>query len=97
MKVNFIWLIQSIHRYLAIMIVLMIILHIFHMYIISSFKKPCELSGSNCTNYIFRCNRLFFILGPNMVLGNKNYNKRTEAISMIGSPLVELSRKNTSV
>ena len=43
-KENFSWLIQSIHRWSASMIVLMMILYVFHVYLTGGFKKPHELT-----------------------------------------------------
>ncbi|KAJ0009895.1 hypothetical protein Pint_33165 [Pistacia integerrima] len=83
-EANFGWLIRSVHRWSASMTVLMIILHVFCVYLIGGFKKPCKLTwaivrGSSGRNdHIFWCNRLFFTLGPNWVSGSQNYNGRTE-------------------
>ena len=43
-EVNFGWLIRSIHRWSASMMVLMMILHIFRVYLTGGFKKPRELT-----------------------------------------------------
>eukprot|EP01018_Ginkgo_biloba_P040936 Gb_17283 [translate_table: standard] len=42
-KVKFGWLIRSVYRWLASMTVLMMILHVFHVYLTGGFK-PCELT-----------------------------------------------------
>ncbi|KAK8271444.1 hypothetical protein V6Z11_D11G260900, partial [Gossypium hirsutum] len=41
---NFGWLIRSVHRWSSSMMVLMMILHIFRVYLIGGFKKPQELT-----------------------------------------------------
>ncbi|KAL1368067.1 hypothetical protein AAHE18_02G093800 [Arachis hypogaea] len=43
-KANFGWLIRSVHRWSASMMVLMMILHVFRVYLTSGFKKPRELT-----------------------------------------------------
>ncbi|KAG4138240.1 hypothetical protein ERO13_D07G122550v2 [Gossypium hirsutum] len=43
-KANFGWLIQLVHRWSASMMVLMMILHVFHVYLTGVFKKPRELT-----------------------------------------------------
>nr|ASK39643.1 cytochrome b6 [Rhodochaete parvula] len=43
-NVNFGWLIRSIHRWSASMLVLMMILHSFRVYLTGGFKKPRELT-----------------------------------------------------
>jgi cytochrome b6 len=43
-EVNFGWLIRSIHRWSASIIVLIIILHIFRVYLTGGFKRPRELT-----------------------------------------------------
>ena len=43
-EVNFGWLIRSIHRWSASMMVLMMILHVFRGYLTGGFKKPRELT-----------------------------------------------------
>jgi cytochrome b6 len=43
-EVNFGWLIRSIHRWSASMMVLMLILHVFRVYLTGGFKKPRELT-----------------------------------------------------
>jgi len=42
--VNFGWLIRSVHRWSASMMVLMMILHVFRVYLTGGFKKPRELT-----------------------------------------------------
>ena len=43
-QVNFGWLIRSIHRWSASMMVLMMVLHVFRVYLTGGFKKPRELT-----------------------------------------------------
>ncbi|KAL8261073.1 hypothetical protein R6Q59_025122 [Mikania micrantha] len=43
-EANFGWLIRSVHRWSASMMVLMMILHVFRVYLIGGFKKPRELT-----------------------------------------------------
>ncbi|MFS7998633.1 putative cytochrome b/b6, di-hem cytochrome, transmembrane, cytochrome b6, PetB [Helianthus anomalus] len=43
-EANFGWLIRSVHRWSASMVVLMMILHVFRVYLTGGFKKPCELT-----------------------------------------------------
>lgn len=41
-EANFGWLIRSVHRWSASMMVLMMILHVFRVYLTGGFKKPHE-------------------------------------------------------
>ncbi|KAI3898066.1 hypothetical protein MKX03_002137 [Papaver bracteatum] len=43
-EANFGWLIRSVHQWLASMMVLMMIMHVFCVYLTGGFKKPCELT-----------------------------------------------------
>ena len=43
-SVNYGWLIRSIHRWSASMMVLMLVLHVFRVYLTGGFKKPRELT-----------------------------------------------------
>ena len=43
-SVNFGWLIRSIHRWSASMMVMMMVLHVFRVYLTGGFKKPRELT-----------------------------------------------------
>nr|KJB09269.1 hypothetical protein B456_001G132300 [Gossypium raimondii] len=43
-EANFGWLIQLVHRWSASMMVLMMILHVFRVYLTGVFKKPRELT-----------------------------------------------------
>ena len=42
--VSFGWLIRSVHRWSASMMVLMLILHVFRVYLTGGFKRPRELT-----------------------------------------------------
>merc|ERR1712137_917806 len=62
-EVNFGWLIRSIHRWSASMMVMMMILHIFRVYLTGGFKKTKGINmgyGRNscgCNSFIW-CNRI---------------------------------------
>merc|ERR1711933_523137 len=43
-SVNFGWLIRSVHRWSASMMVMMMVLHVFRVYLTGGFKKPRELT-----------------------------------------------------
>ena len=43
-EANFSWLIRSVHQWSASMMILMMILHVFCVYLTGGFKKPCELT-----------------------------------------------------
>ncbi|CAN6815295.1 unnamed protein product [Brassica oleracea var. botrytis] len=43
-EANFGWLIRSVHRWSASMMVLMMIMHVFRVYLASGFKKLHELT-----------------------------------------------------
>ncbi|KAL3646572.1 hypothetical protein CASFOL_009539 [Castilleja foliolosa] len=45
-EANFGWLIRSVHRWSASMMVLMMILHVFRVYLTGGFKKPLLLNGA---------------------------------------------------
>ena len=78
--VNFGWLIRSIHRWSASMMVLMMILHVFRVYLTGGFKKPRELTWVTgvimavCT-VSFGGNRLLPSMGPGGILGGQNCNR----------------------
>ncbi|KAG6540617.1 hypothetical protein Mapa_017946 [Marchantia paleacea] len=84
-EVNFGWLIRSVHRWSASMMVLMMILHIFRVYLTGGFKKPRELTG-----YSLPWDQIGY-WAVKIVTGVP------EAIPIIGSPLVELLRGSVSV
>nr|VDD25610.1 unnamed protein product [Brassica rapa] len=81
-EANFGWLIRSVHRWSASMMVLMMILHVFRVYLTGGFKKPRELTWVTgvvlgVLTASFWCNRLFFTLGSNWLLGSQNCNRCT--------------------
>jgi cytochrome b6 len=76
-EVNFGWLIRSIHRWSASMMVLMMILHTFRVYLTGGFKKPRELTWDKwchpgCNHRFFWSYWLLFALGPSWLLGCEN-------------------------
>jgi cytochrome b6 len=92
-EVNFGWLIQSIHRWSASMMVLMMILHVFHVYLIGGFKKPHELTW--VTGVILGVLTVSFgVTGYSLPWDQIGYwamkivTGVPEAIPVIGSPLV---------
>ena len=101
-EVNFGWLIRSIHRWSASMMVLMMILHVCRVYLTGGFKKPRELNLGNgcyygCLYCFFWCYRLFFTLGSNWVLGCKNCNWCSGCNSCNWPAVVELLRGGVGV
>nr|YP_009369886.1 cytochrome b6 [Boldia erythrosiphon]ARO90574.1 cytochrome b6 [Boldia erythrosiphon] len=100
--VNFGWLIRSIHRWSASMLVLMMILHSFRVYLTGGFKKPRELTwvtgvllavltvSFGVTGYSLPWDQVGF-WAVKIVTGVP------EAIPVIGSGLVELLRGGVSV
>jgi cytochrome b6 len=96
-EVNFGWLIRSIHRWSASMMVLMIILHVFRVYLTGGFKKPHELTW--VTGVILGVLTISFgVTGYSLPWDQIGYwavkivTGVPEAIPVIGSPLVELLR-----
>lgn len=90
-EVNFGWLIRSIHRWSASMMVLMMILHVFRVYLTGGFKKPRELTWViGVTGYSLPWDQIGY-WAVKIVTGVP------EAIPVIGSPLVELLRGSVSV
>ena len=78
-EVNFGWLIRSVHRWSASMMVLMMVLHVFRVYLTGGFKKPRELTWVtgvvlSVITVSFRGNRVLTPLGPSWVLGCKDCN-----------------------
>ncbi|KAK8470221.1 hypothetical protein PHAVU_004G081500 [Phaseolus vulgaris] len=83
-EANFGWLIRSVHRWSASMIVLMMILHVFRVYLTGGFKKPREiiiffslLYGIYTSIFMYdtfysipSSNIIAFIKGFNLVLKN---------------------------
>ena len=80
------WLIRSVHRWSASMMVLMMILHVFRVYLIGGFKKPHELTWVTSVVLVvltasFWCDWLFLTPRPNWLLGSQNCNRRTGSYS----------------
>ncbi|KAM0932020.1 putative plastoquinol--plastocyanin reductase [Dioscorea sansibarensis] len=59
-EANFGWLIRSVHRWSASMMVLMMILHVFRVYLTGGFKKPRELTW--VTGVVFGCIDCIFMV-----------------------------------
>jgi len=101
-QVNFGWLIRSIHRWSASMMVLMMILHVFRVYLTGGFKKPRELTWM--TGVILASVTVSFgVTGYSLPWDQVGYwackivTGVPEAIPVVGSALVELLRGGTSV
>jgi cytochrome b6 len=101
-KVNFGWLIRSIHRWSASMMVLMMILHVFRVYLTGGFKKPRELTW--VTGVILGVLTVSFgVTGYSLPWDQIGYWEVKivigvpEDILVIGSPLLELLRGSVSV
>ncbi|KAJ0728189.1 Cytochrome b6 [Helianthus annuus] len=87
-EANFGWLIRSVHRWSASMMVLMMILHVFRVYLTGGFKKPRELTW--VTGVVLAVLTASF--GAVKIVTGV-----LDAIPVIGSPLVELLRGSASV
>nr|YP_009529303.1 PetB [Myriopteris covillei]AXX76425.1 PetB [Myriopteris covillei] len=101
-EVNFGWLIRSVHRWSASMMVLMMILHVFRVYLTGGFKKPRELT--RVTGVILAVLTVSFgVTGYSLPWDQIGYwavkivTGVPEAIPLIGSSLVELLRGSVSV
>lgn len=101
-EVNFGWLIRSVHRWSASMMVLMMILHVFCVYLTGGFKKPRELTW--VTGVILAVLTVSFgVTGYSLPWDQIGYRAVKivtgvpEAIPLIGSSLVELLRGSVSV
>lgn len=101
-QVNFGWLIRSIHRWSASMMVLMMILHTFRVYLTGGFKKPRELTW--VTGVILAVVTVSFgVTGYSLPWDQVGYwackivTGVPEAIPIVGGSLVELLRGGTSV
>nr|YP_009968223.1 cytochrome b6 [Cyanidiococcus yangmingshanensis]QMX77324.1 cytochrome b6 [Cyanidiococcus yangmingshanensis]UNJ15940.1 cytochrome b6 [Cyanidioschyzonaceae sp. 3]WDB00368.1 cytochrome b6 [Cyanidiococcus yangmingshanensis] len=101
-QVNFGWLIRSLHRWSASMMVLMMILHVFRVYLTGGFKKPRELTW--ITGVILAVLTVSFgVTGYSLPWDQVGYwackivTGVPEAIPLIGSNLVELLRGDVSV
>ena len=101
-ETNFGWLIRSVHRWSASMMVLMMILHVFRVYLTGGFKKPRELTW--VTGVVLAVlTASFGVTGYSLPRDQIGYwavkivTGVPEAIPVIGSPLVELWRGSASV
>jgi cytochrome b6 len=101
-QVNFGWLIRSIHRWSASMMVLTMILHVFRVYLTGGFKKPRELTW--VTGVILAAVTVSFgVTGYSLPWDQIGYwackivTGVPEAIPVVGTNLVELLRGGTSV
>jgi cytochrome b6 len=100
--VNFGWLIRSVHRWSASMMVLMMILHTFRVYLTGGFKKPRELTW--ITGVILAVITVVFgVTGYSLPWDQVGYwavkivSGVPDAIPVIGGTLVELLRGGQSV
>ncbi len=100
--VNFGWLIRSVHRWSASMMVLMMILHVFRVYLTGGFKKQRELTW--VTGVILAVITISFDVTdyylPSDQVGYwavKIVSGVPEAIPIVGSTIVELLRGSESV
>lgn len=101
-SVNFGWLIRSVHRWSASMMVLMMILHICRVYLTGGFKRPRELTW--VTGVILATLTVSFgVTGYSLPWDQVGYwavkivTGVPEAIPLIGSFIVELLRGSVSV
>lgn len=101
-EANFGWLIRSVHRWSASMMVLMMILHVFRVYLTGGFKKPRELTW--VTGVVLAVlTASFGVTGYSLPRDQIGYwavkivTGVPEAIPVIGAPLVELLRGSASV
>ena len=100
--VNFGWLIRSVHRWSASMMVLMMILHTFRVYLTGGFKKPRELTW--ITGVILAVITVVFgVTGYSLPWDQVGYwavkivSGVPYAIPVVGGTLVELLRGGQSV
>jgi cytochrome b6 len=100
--VNFGWLIRSIHRWSASMMVLMMILHVFRVYLTGGFKKPRELTW--VTGVILAVITVTFgVTGYSLPWDQVGYwavkivSGVPGAIPVVGSTVVELMRGGEAV
>ena len=101
-QVSFGWLIRSLHRWSASMMVLMMILHVFRVYLTGGFKKPRELTW--ITGVILAVLTVSFgVTGYSLPWDQVGYwackivTGVPEAIPVIGDNIVELLRGGTGV
>jgi cytochrome b6 len=101
-QVNFGWLIRSLHRWSAGMMVLMMLLHIFRVYLTGGFKKPRELTW--VTGVILASLTVSFgVTGYSLPWDQVGYwavkivTGVPDAVPVIGSFIVQLLRGGVSV
>jgi cytochrome b6 len=101
-EVNFGWLIRSVHRWSASIIVLIMILHVFRVYLTGGFKRPRELTW--ITGVIMAvCTVSFGVTGYSLPWDQVGYwavkivTGVPDAIPIVGSKLVELLRGSAGV
>jgi cytochrome b6 len=101
-SVNFGWLNRSIHRWSASMMVMMMVLHVFRVYLTGGFKKPRELTWM--TGVILASVTVSFgVTGYSLPWDQVGYwackivTGVPDAIPVVGSKLVELLRGGTAV
>ncbi len=101
-EVNFGWLIRSIHRWSASMMVLMMILHTFRVYLTGGFKKPRELTW--VTGVVLAVITVSFgVTGYSLPWDQVGYwavkivSGVPAAIPIVGDQIVELMRGSPSV
>nr|UNJ15526.1 cytochrome b6 [Cyanidiaceae sp.] len=101
-QVSFGWLIRSLHRWSASMMVLMMILHVFRVYLTGGFKKPRELTW--ITGVILAVLTVSFgVTGYSLPWDQVGYwackivTGVPEALPIIGDNVVELLRGGTGV
>lgn len=101
-EVNFGWLIRSIHRWSASMMVLMMILHVFRVYLTGGFKKPREITW--IAGVIMACITVSFgVTGYSLPWDQVGYwavkivSGVPAAIPVVGDQMVELIRGGASV
>ena len=99
---NFGWLIRSVHRWCASMMVLMMVLHVFRVYLTGGFKNPRESTW--VTGVIMAsCTVSFGVTGYSLPWDQVGYwavkivTGVPEAIPVVGSAIVQLLRGNSSV
>jgi cytochrome b6 len=101
-QVNFGWLLRSIHRWSASMMVLMMILHVFRVYLTGGFKKPRELTW--VTGVVLAVLTVSFgVTGYSLPWDQVGYwavkivSGVPSAIPVVGTTMVELIRGGESV
>jgi cytochrome b6 len=101
-KINFGWLIRSIHRWSASMMVLTMILHVFRVYLTGRFKRPRELTW--ISRVILRVLTVSFrVTGYSLPYDQIRYwaakivSGVPDAVPVVGGTLVELIRGSASI